>query len=274
MGGPEAPKETIATPPQLRDVMIVPRAPARNLSGNSTLTVFQQNWLFAQQWLRASPSTRMVVEVPVDGQLADIEAAFTTAIAKARGKEITLCIGHGGAGSFRGLTQTVFDTLPESAHGMIDHRGAMTREVLDFETIAEKQNGKWVPKPSGPAKLTLSQAKIDSLSPRFELLTRLGDKLKAGGVGRLRILSCNIGLDAQFGRDLAKKLGVELRLYRGLVAMAEVAFTSPGKPDDVREQVWIVDDENDPEGNRPPTDDKDHASFHEIPSHRESTFPP
>src|ERR1700682_633532 len=143
-------KTTIATPSQIVDVMIVPRAPVTNLNRNSKLTIFQQNWLFAKQWREANPSSRAVVELPINGTLAQLEAAVQTAAAKASGKRVVLCVGHGGAGSFRGVTQTVFGSLPETAPGMLKHVGAMTREVVvDFPDIAEMKGGKWVPKKHG-----------------------------------------------------------------------------------------------------------------------------
>jgi hypothetical protein len=275
MGNEDKPKQTIATPPQMVDVMIVPRAPVQRLTSATSLTVFQQNWVFAKQWRAASPSSRLVVEIPVDGTLADFEAAMTTAANKARGKEVTLAVGHGGAGSFRGLTQTVFDTIPETPHGMLHHRGAMTRAVLDLEKIAEKKGGKWVPREVviNGVKHVESQATVDDLSPRYDALTRVSEKLRVGGVSAFRILSCNIGKDAQFGSDLQKKLGIGLRLYGGLVAIAEASWTETGKPELVKEQVWIVDDEDAPSANRPPDDDPDHPSFHEIPTHRQRSFP-
>jgi hypothetical protein len=270
-------KTTIATPSQIVDVMIVPRAPATNLTGRSTLTVFQQNWLFAKQWREQSPSARAIVEVPLNGRLADLEAAVQTAAARAAGKRVVLCVGHGGAGSFRGLTQSVFDTLPETASGMIDHVGAMTSEiVVEFLEMAEKKDGKWVPKPRrvGGVTVTESQAKIDRLAPRFETLLKVGKLLQDAHVHDFTLLSCNAGRDAAFGAALAKRLGVEVHLYDRLVAMAESVWTETDKPDVVKTQVWLVRDEANPEANRPPSDDLNHASFHEIPTDHEQRFSP
>jgi hypothetical protein len=266
-----------AKPPQAVDVMIVPRAPATNLTRRSTLTIFQQNWLFARQWRKSSPSTRAVVEVPVNGRLADLEAAVQTAAAKASGKRVVLCVGHGGAGSFRGLTQSVFDSLPETAQGMLNHVGAMTSEVVvEFRKIAENKGGKWVPKRRsvGGVIVTESQAKIDSLAPRFETLLKIGKLLQDAHVHDFTVLSCNAGRDAAFGAALAKRLGVEVHLYDRLVAMAEAVFTKTGQPDVVKTQVWLVQNEAAPAANRPPSDDPDHASFHEIPTDHERTFSP
>lgn len=277
------PKPTItvqqgtAKPPGAVDVMIVPRAPVTHLTGRSTLSIFQQNWLFAKQWRESSPSTRAVVEEPVNGRLADFEAAVKKAAAKARGKRVVLCVGHGGAGGFRGLTQTVFDTLPETAPKMLNHVGAMTREVVvEFPEMAEKKKGKWVPKPRkvNGVTVTESQAKIDSLSPRFETLLKIGKLLQNGHVHDFTVLSCNAGLDATFGAALAKRLGVEVHLYDRLVAMAESVWTKPGRPDVVKTQVWLVRDETNPGANRPPSSDPDHASFHEIPTDHEQKFSP
>jgi len=272
--GNEKDRKAVAVPAQLRDAMIVPATRVQLPTSQSSFKLPEQNWIFAQQWMRADANQRGVVELRVGGDDKDFLRAVRQAAQSARGRDVILAVGHGGAGDFRGLTQTVFDALPEEAHGLERHRFAITREVLDLPQIAEKIDGKWVPKrvqlPNG-VTATASQSDVDARVPRYEMMVAAGDILRSGGVARLVILACNMAKDKvgaggkRFHERLAEILGVGVVVFGGLVAIAEVTFTEPGKPARTKEQIWIAMDENDVEHDRPPSDDPDHPSFSEIP---------
>lgn len=277
-------RKTIATPQQLRDVMIVPNTHVPLPTSKTTFPVFQQNWIFAQQWKQADSAARAVVEAKVNGVDTDYLDAIKQASQVARGHEVILAVGHGGAGDFRGLTQTVFDSVPNDAAGLAAHPFAVTRAVLELPEIAEKKNGSWTPRriqePGGVISQA-SQGTVDALSPRFEMMVKSGELLRAGGVSRFVLLSCNIGKDRPkagkkaFLSLLAEILGVEVAGFTGLVAIGEVTFTNPGVPARMKEQIWIATDETDLSRGRPPSDDPDHASFHEVPtSSRVTAAPP
>jgi hypothetical protein len=279
----EKDRQTIAIPNQVRDAMIVPRASVPLPTAKTSFTLLQQNWIFSQQWKKADTTGRNVVECKVGGVEKDYLDAITQAAKTARGREVILAVGHGGAGDFRGLTQTVFDAIPNAAHGLESHPFAITREVLELPDIAEKKDGKWVPKKIkvGNVITTESQGKVDSLVPRFEMMQKSGEILRAGGVSRFVLLACNVAKDApkngkkDFLSLLAGVLGVEVVAYGGLVAIGEVTFKDPGRAAETKEQIWIAMDETDTSKGRPPDDDRDHASFHELPATaRLSAAPP
>ncbi len=272
---PGADRKTVAIPNQIRDAMIVPNTRVPLPTSKSSFTVLEQNWIFAQQWKKFDSTARNVVELRVGGTAADYLAAIKAASQTARGKEVILAVGHGGAGSFRGLTQTVFDSIPNASEGLEKHPFAITREVLDLPDVAEKVNGQWTPRAIKDPKTGVItrelQGSIDKLSPRFDMLAAGGEILRAAGVARFVILACNIGKDSPpagkngFLELLASVLGVDVVAYRGLVAIGEVSFTNPGVPANTKEQIWIATDETDVNRGRPAQDDPDHASFHEVP---------
>ena len=273
MTGEKSDRQTIAIPNQVRDAMIVPRTSVPLPTSKTAFTILQQNWIFGQQWKQSDTTGRNVVELKVGAGEKDFLDAITQAAKTARGREVILAVGHGGAGDFRGLTQTVFDAVPNDTHGLESHPFAITREVLELPDVAEKKDGKWTPRRVvvGGVITTLSQGSIDALSPRFDMMSKCGEILRAGGVSRFVLLACNIAKDAPkagkkgFLALLAAVLGVEVVAYGGLVAIGEVTFTNPGTPARTKEQIWIAMDETDTERGRPPGDDPDHASFHELP---------
>jgi len=274
MSGEE--RNTIAIPNQIRDAMIVPntRVPLPT-SQPGPFSVPQQNWIFGQQWKKFDTTGRNVVELKLGGVAADYLAAIKLAAQNARAKEVILAVGHGGAGDFRGVSQTVFDSIPNATHGLTDHPFAITREVLDLPTVAEKVNGQWIARkikdPKTGLITTIAQATVDKRAALFEMLASSGQTLRAGGVARFVLLACNIGRDVPppgqpgFLALLASILGVDVVAYRGLVAIGEVTFTNPGVPANTKEQIWIATDETDTSRGRPPSDDPDHASFHDVP---------
>ena len=273
MTGEKSDRQTIAIPNQVRDALIVPKAPVPLPTSGTSFTLLQQNWIFGQQWKQADTTARNVVELKAGASEKDYLDAITQAARTARGREVTLAVGHGGAGHFRGLTQTMFDAVPNAAHGIEAHPFAITREVLELPDVAEKKDGKWTPRKIkvGNVITTLSQGSVDALSPRFDMMAKSGEILRAGGVSRFVLLACNVAKDAPppgkkgFLQLLAEVLGVEIGAYGGLVAVGEVTFTNPGVPARTKEQMWIAMDESDTSRGRPPADDPDHASFHELP---------
>jgi hypothetical protein len=274
MGGETKDRQAIATPSQLRDVMIVPDTRVPLPTSKSSFDLLQQNWIFSQQWKQADPGGRGVVELRVGGGEKDFLDAIKQAAQAARGHEIILAVGHGGAGHFRGLTQTVFDAIPNAEHGLENHPFAIKRDILDLPDVAEKKDGKWVPKAirdSNGVITRVSQGTVDARATLFEMMTRAGELMRAAGVSRFVIVACNVAKDQPpagkkaFHELLAAILGVDVVVYGGLVAIAEVTFTNPGQPARTKEQIWIAMDEKDPDNGRPPAADPDHASFHELP---------
>jgi hypothetical protein len=272
---PKADRKTIAIPNLIRDAMIVPNTRVPLPTAKSTFTVLEQNWIFAQQWKKFDTTARNVVELRVGGAAADYLAAINAASQTARGREVILAVGHGGAGDFRGLSQTVFDSIPNADHGLETHPFAVSRTVLDLPDVAVKANGQWTPRaikdPKTGVTTRIEQGSIDKLSPRFDLIAASGEIMRAAGVARFVVLACNIGKDSPppgkkgFLDLLASILGVEVVAYRGLVAIGEVVFTNPGVPANTKEQIWIATDETDVNRGRPSQDDPDHASFHDVP---------
>jgi hypothetical protein len=268
-------RTTAAIPNQIRDAMIVPDARVPLPTTQNRFTALQQNWIFAQQWKTADSAARNVVELRLGAGAADYLAAIEKASQRARGKEVILAVGHGGAGGFRGLTQTVFDAIPNAAEGLEKHPFAITRQVLELPDVAEKIDGRWMPRaikdPRTGVIARESQGSVDQLSPRFDMLAASGGILRAAGVARFVVLACNLGKDVPpagkkgFLDLLAGVLGVDVVAYRGLVAIGEVTFTSQGASATTKEQIWIALDETDANRGRPPQDDPAHASFHDVP---------
>ncbi|MCC7374725.1 MAG: hypothetical protein IT581_08710 [Verrucomicrobiales bacterium] len=247
------------------DVMIVPDVdPNSEPPASGDRLIFWQNARFGFQWKAFAPARRELLKIPVDGALTDFENAVTAAASKAKKSEVLLCIGHGGAGGFRGLSLTVFDTVPESVHGMNLHKHTITSDVLNLPERAERKSpGKWVPKAKTPS--SQDQTEIDALAPRFEVLERLAVVLKNGQVSRFVVMSCNFARDAQFGNRLSTLLKTPVGGFDRLLAMADVVSSNPGEPKH-NVQAWLVADENNPSANRPPDSDITHRSFHEVPS--------
>ena len=272
---PQADRKTVAIPNQIRDAMIVPKSRVPLPTSDNRFTVLQQNWIFAQQWKKFDSAARNVVELEVGAAAAGYLAAIKAASQTARGKEVILAVGHGGAGGFRGLTQTVFDAVPNAVEGLEKHPLAITRQVLELPDVAEKVNGRWTPRAIKDPRTGVisreSQERIDQLSPRLDMLAAGGEIMRAAGVARFVILACNVGKDAPpagkkgFLELLASILGVDVVAYRSLVAIGEVTFTRPGEAASTKEQIWIAFDETDANRGRPAQDDPDHPSFHDLP---------
>lgn len=265
-------KTAAAVPSQLKDVMLVPNTRvALPISMAKNYTVMQQNWIFGQQWLKKDPANRAVIELKKDGAASDFHDALRAAARMAHGREVILAVGHGGAGDFRGLSQTVFDTMPESQHDMSTHKLSITREVLDLPDVAEKKGGKWGPKRSGGGVI-VTDPRIEELGVRHDYIEEAGKILAGAGVARLVILACNLGKDRttpRFHERLAALLGVGVDVFSGLIAIAEA---SDGRA--TKEQLWVVANEEKPEANRPPSDDLSHESFHEVPKDRRLSAKP
>jgi hypothetical protein len=257
----------------MSDVMIVPLARVQTVTSQTDLTVHQQNWRFAQQWKAQAPTQREVIELaitpasPRPTALVAFRDAFRRAGQLARGKEVILFVGHGGA-TQSGRTQTVFDLLPEPGP-LSSHTLAFTREVLDLPLIARKSGGSWTPTPEAANRGT-SQRDVDVLSPRFDAMCDAAQSMVQGGVKRFTVLSCNVGRDLPFAQDFATRVvGLETRMYKGWVSVREVTFGTR-----VLEQIWITLDHDHPENDAPPDTDETHASFHEVPTRHELVVTP
>jgi hypothetical protein len=98
--------------------------------------------------------------------------------------EVLLFVGHGGAGGFRGLTETMFDTIPETG-GLSTHQHRITSTTLfDLERSAEKKGDVWTWKalPSGVVQTqdTFPDGeKLTWAGHKWDKLGELGDALKS-----------------------------------------------------------------------------------------------
>jgi hypothetical protein len=269
----------VITPPPPRDVMIIPNAHVQNVTINTNLTVFQQNWRFAQQWLNHDAATRKVLELPQVSAQTSVTTAMQTfrtsmqaAASAAVGRDIVLFVGHGATQT--GTSQAAFDSMPESGM-MATHRCLINQDVLDLPNIAAKKpDGTWAPTPgTGVGHLTVSQAEVDAKSPRYDALAASGAAMKTAGVARFIILSCNVGTAHAFIDNLAGLLGVPVVGYQGFVAVGETEFTT-GTTKRVLEQIWITQYHDAPSTDRPPDGDAAHPSFHEVPSYSQYQHSP
>jgi hypothetical protein len=261
-----------------RDVMIVPdiasATAAQKKSGE--FSIFRDNSMFAGQWKKFAGARRQTMTIPIDGTLTDFETTVTAAAAKATGGDVLLFVGHGGAGDFRGLTITTFDSTPASVHGMNNHPNAINSDVLKLPEIATKNaSGQWI---ANPSTATDAQAKVDALAPRFDCLTRLGAVLKQSKVKRFIVMSCNMARDGAFGFKLAKVLQTTVGGYQKLLSTNQEVFSTPGKPDKTLVQVWLMSQDDPQPGvtdpNQPPGTDENAAPFHEIPGSLKEFAPP
>ncbi|MGC4086919.1 MAG: hypothetical protein QM756_03265 [Polyangiaceae bacterium] len=227
--------------------------------------VFEQNWLWGQQWKAHDPKNRVVLELPFDVPLGTLELALQIAAATAHdGKNILLLTGHGSlqVGAF---SETAFDTLPERGK-MATHKHLITAQVLDLPNRADKVNDRWVAR---KGRATDEQAQIDRLAPRFDLLERVGAVFKKQKVNSFTVMSCNVGNDTVFQSELAKLLQVKVKMYSELLAMGVETFSNPSA---VKVLAWLVPDhDTNPEQTRPNlqlsdgTLNRNHAQFHGPP---------
>jgi len=258
-----------------KHVMLVPKV-AFELSFEKTNSDHAESRAFGEQWKDHDSANRTLEEVPVGGSLQDFEDAMKKAAVIAHGKDIALFVGHGGAGGFRGLTETVFDTVPDNGP-LSTHKHRITKRTVILDELAVHNGTKWVPKvftrPNGVKETKIKQTEVDELAPKFEMLERLRPVLQKNGVKRLIVISCNVGKDADFGKALAKRMGIRVSLYTKLIAVAPAEEVVGGKAT-VRAQIWPMVDQANPSKGRPPHDDPDHPSFHEIPTDFQVSFSP
>ena len=257
--------------PKPRDVLLIPRFEGKDAvrirkngprSGKDE--IFEQNWLWGQQWQAHDPINRVVLELPFGAELGTFELALRIAASTARNdKDILLLTGHGASESgFFG--QSAFNTLPERGK-MATHKHRITGDVMNLPKRADRVNGRWVAR-KGTA--TDEQAQIDRLSPRFDLLERVGVVFREQKVRSFIVLSCNVGNDTAFMSALAKLLGVKVRMYQQLLAMGVDSFT---QPKEIKVLAWLVPAGTDPSATRPNlnlpdgTFDRNHSQFHNPP---------
>jgi hypothetical protein len=257
--------------PKPRDVLLIPRfvgKDAERIRKNGPRSgkdeIFEQNWLWGQQWQAHDPVNRVVLELPFGAELGTFELALRVAAATARNdKDILLLTGHGASATgFFG--QSAFNTLPERGK-MATHKHLITGEVINLPNRADRINGRWVAR-KGTA--TDEQAQIDRLAPRFDLLERVGVVFRQHKVRSFIVLSCNVGNDTAFMSALAKLLGVKVKMYQQLLAMGVDSFT---RPREIKVLAWLAPAGADPSATRPNlklpdgTFDRNHSQFHDPP---------
>jgi hypothetical protein len=269
---PEA--KAVSKLPKPRDVLLVPQftgAAAKRIRQNGPRSgrdeVFEQNWLWGQQWQAHDPLNRVVLELPFDAPLSTFELALRIAAVTARnGKDILLLTGHGVAQNGV-LSESAFDTLPERGR-MATHKHVITSTVLDLPTLADNVNGRWVAK-RGPDQKD-KQVLVDRLAPRFDVLDRAGAVFKQHQVRSFIVLSCNVGNDTAFQSALAQRLRVPVKMYQGLLAMGGEIFANPREP---KVLAWVVPENEraNPTRSKPNiqlsdgTFDRTHSQFHNPP---------
>lgn len=271
---------TVAAPSQMKTVLIAPLAPTPTpyLKYKGARSVFQQNWAFAQQWKSKSPGDRVVLTIALNAPISAFVQAVKQAAAIAQGREVVLFVGHGGSADYRGLTETVFDSVPETSHGLSTHLHTIKADVFRVPIIAKKINGKWTAQPykndpKDTVSTTESQATVDALAPRYDALLEISAELRKNKVGAFVILACNVALDAKFLGKLQSILGIPVVGYSGLVAIAETIFYSDPKNtvvDQILEQIWISSDGS---AGQPSVDDANDPTFYEIPTNKRVRVP-
>jgi hypothetical protein len=206
--------------------------------------------------------------------------AFERSIAEAarwaRGREIILFIGHGGAPTMK--TSAAFDSIPEVTP-FETHHGLMTEEVVlraldQIRTEAFGAEAARIARYRGtgvsvlaPGQLatpnTSAGIAIDRLA---QALVRAGALMRDANVRRLTILTCNVGqssrrlpggrlVGADFGQALADVLQTDVRLYDGWIA---TDYTNVEK---TRVQIWITRDRDHSDWDQPSGE----KWFHEVP---------
>ena len=272
MTEPEA--KAVSKLPKPRHVLLVPRFTgdaAKRIRRNGPRAgrdeVFEQNWLWGQQWQAHDPLNRVVLELPFDAPLSTFELGLRIAAATARnGKDILLLTGHGVAQNGV-LSESAFDTLPERGR-MATHRHTITTQVLDLPTLADKVNGRWVAKRGADQRD--QQVLVDRLAPRFDVLDRAGAVFQEHKVRSFIVLSCNVGEDTDFHTELARRLRVPVKMYQGLLAMSGEIFAGPRE---AKVLAWVVpeNEREDPTRSKPDirlpdgTFNRTHSQFHNPP---------
>jgi hypothetical protein len=269
--------------PQPRDIMLIPAVLPPNVFTPAEAQVFNQNRAWSGQWKVKLPGERGTVEIGTRASLATIVAAFGRAAAQARGREVILFAGHGADASISSLNQAAFDLGPEPGL-MNTHTNVITDEVTKLDDVAQRVNGKFVPKrvvrPDGTIITPANQAAIDLLAPRFEALEQIGKALRDAGVAQLRLLTCDVGLEPAFADRIARITGMRLVCYLQLVQTAQVDFQVPGKPNFSKIEIFVGPDGATPPPVKDPSAFSKDADFHgqpefsEIPQQQSTTRTP
>ncbi|MEO8449455.1 MAG: hypothetical protein ABI647_06685 [Gemmatimonadota bacterium] len=248
------------------DVMIIPTMAGQTRTQQNTheFGILSDNAQWGKQWFDHAPARRALVELAPGASLDDFRNAIKTAAAKAAKGDVFLLVGHGGAGGFRGLNQTVFDPVPDLTSGLSNHKNTVTSDVVALEDRATRTAPRvWVTKATNPASDDKQQ--IDNLSRRWEAMSDAGDSLRAGNVKRFVIMACNFAKDRAFGTRLAKIMKMTIGGYDKLLAIGAEIFSNPSV---TLQSAWISADPTlNPDPDRPTaaSTDRNHKSFHEVP---------
>jgi hypothetical protein len=241
-----------------RDAMIVPDIAAATAAQKKSgdFKIFAANAHFAEQWRKFAGARRSIVKIPIDATLSIFEAKMAEAAATTKNGDIILFVGHGSGGG-TSHTEAAFDTTPSSVAGFSNHPNIITETVMTLPDLADpdpNHPGKWIKKPLAGT----NQDAVDAVAIKFESLKRVGVVLQNAGVKRLILMTCNVGSAPGFTTNLAKILFVQVLGYSGFAATEQNgAFT----------QVWITQDHDHPDTDRPPDLPPDGTGFHEVPAH-------
>lgn len=251
----------LSPPADSKDVMIVPSR-ADFVGRPEDKEIMRANNAFAKQWAAADPQHRKVLEVSVGAVWADFEKLMFQAAKIARGREIILMTGHGGATGERGVSESIMDTVPEADHFLSKHKHSIKAQAIaELQSIAKLEGDRLIPIPPN------AQSSVDAREPeKFLGLLKIGRAFRENGVSQFTGLTCNVGRDTKFGYMMANLLQTKFRAYKNLVATSQELG---------RIQIWIVDDDDNQTANQPEHNgDKNHPSFHEIPTHLQKVFEP
>lgn len=218
-----------------KTVFVVPKTPVTlKISRNANpadLTLHQANWVFAKQVQAKDPTSVDIVEVAVDGSLAtDFIPAIKTAAKKAgQGGLVVLVTGHGSrAPNSTTLAEFRFETVPQ----VKDKTKAITKDILDFPTIAEKQTTGWVPKPylraGSKIKTTESQSTVDEKAKKWAVIEAMRDAFTTNKTDRLLLLTCSVGHFQADCQQFANLIGTSVVAYKARIASTEI---DPAFPD-------------------------------------------
>jgi hypothetical protein len=81
--------------------------------------------------------------------------------------------------------------------------------------------------------------KADDLR-KVQMLKRISKILNCHKVAQLIVLSCAAGNDPTLGPALSKVLNTRVGLYKQLVAIGDIIYTSPGQRQRTVKQIWLA----------------------------------
>lgn len=259
----------VSPPAGSKDVMLIPEKKSIP-AGSFQAALLNDNWQWAQQWMKADPDHRTTIEVRVDGTLKDFEDAAKKAAAIAKGRSVILFTGHGAAPDEADANESSnakakFDTVPEST-GLSAHKYTIGFDLLvELPAMADVKEDGTFKRREGRYESETTIAAYDI--PKYATLLRIGRAFRENCVYEFVGLTCRVANDKEFTLGLARALGVQVVTYGDYVVTGE---------DSGQVQIWTTKNKADKDKVRPKTQgDNGHSSYHDLPvSSRKTASPP